>query len=287
MKKLIIACGVGALMLGFTSCGKAGASTGDKAMNDSISRLFGEVVGSQFQQNFDRQNVDGNLDKQEFLRGIQAAFRCDSTQDSYLQGLGVGIRFAQQFNYFTKELGVDVDRDLFMKEFKAAFTADSVGDYSVDQVMLNSLMERAQKAAEDRKNEELNNAPEAVANRKAGEAYIDSLKKADATVKTTDSGLAYKVITEGEGEPITDKDRVNVTYKGTLTDGTVFDEGTHDFRPTQVVPGFGEGLKLMKKGAKYVLYIPGDLAYGVKGQPQAKIGPNQTLIFEVEVVGVN
>lgn len=290
MKKLIIACGVGALLMGVTACGKSNAAaTGDAALNDSLSVLFGKVVGSQIAANMQRQD-DGKIDKQAFLRGVQTAVNAGSTQESYLQGLGMGVRFAEQFNYFTKDMGIEIDRETFMKEFKAAFNADSIGDTTMDQALLNSLMQRAQKAAEDRKLEELNNAPEAVAARKAGEAYIDSLKKADSTIKTTESGLSYKVISEGAGDAITDNDQVAVIYKGTLPDGTVFDDSkgeARNFRPSQVVPGFGEGLKMMKKGAKYMLYIPGDLAYGIKGQPYAKIGPNQTLVFEVEVSDVN
>lgn len=113
---------------------------GDAAANDSISMLFGKVVGSQFAENFARQGED-NADKQALLRGIQTAVNADSTQEAYLQGLSMGVRFAQQFNYFAKEMGVDVDRDMFMKEFKAAFTADSVSDTAIDQALLNSLME--------------------------------------------------------------------------------------------------------------------------------------------------
>ncbi len=289
MKKLILACGVGALLLSSTACGKSSAaSEGDAAVNDSVSVLFGKVIGAQFAEQAARQNE--SFDKQAFIRGIQIAVNADSTEEAYLQGVSLGARFAQQFNYFSKEMGVDVDRALFMKEFKAAVMADTVANTMVDQALLNSLMERAQKRAEERKLEALNSAPEAVAARKAGEAYIDSLKKADNTVKTTESGLSYKVISEGEGDAITDNDQVSVIYKGSLPDGTVFDDSkgeARSFRPTNVVPGFGEGLKLMKKGAKYVLYIPGDLAYGVQGQPRAGIGPNQTLVFEVEVADIN
>ncbi len=289
MKKLILACGVGALLLSSTACGKSSAaSEGDAAVNDSVSVLFGKVIGAQFAEQAARQNE--SFDKQAFIRGIQIAVNADATEEAYLQGVSLGARFAQQFNYFSKEMGVDVDRALFMKEFKAAVMADTVANTMVDQALLNSLMERAQKRAEERKLEALNSAPEAVAARKAGEAYIDSLKKADNTVKTTESGLSYKVISEGEGDAITDNDQVSVIYKGSLPDGTVFDDSkgeARSFRPTNVVPGFGEGLKLMKKGAKYVLYIPGDLAYGVQGQPRAGIGPNQTLVFEVEVADIN
>lgn len=287
MKKFILACGVGAMLLGATSCDKSNAANdSDAAANDSISMLFGKVIGSQFAENFARQDVD----KQAFLRGVQTAVSADTTQNSYVEGLSYGVRFAQQFNYFAKEMGVDIDRDLFMKEFKAAFTADSVADTAIDQALINTLMERAKNRAEERKLAELNNAPEAVAARKAGEAFIDSIKKVDSAVKTTASGLSYKVISEGEGDAISDNDKVAVIYKGTLPDGSVFDDSKGEprtFSPNQVVPGFGEGLKMMKKGAKYVLYIPGDLAYGVKGQPYAKIGPNQTLVFDVEIADVN
>ncbi len=77
-------------------------------------------------------------------------------------------------------------------------------------------------------------------------------------------------------------------YKGQLIDGTVFDSNDEGatLSPRGTVPGFAEGLAMMKKGAKYVLYIPGELAYGVDGQPQAGIGPNATLVFEVEAVEV-
>lgn len=290
MKKFVIACGVGALLLGATACNKSqAASSEDAALNDSVSVLFGKVVGSQFNENFKR-DTETNIDKAAFIRGISTAVMVDTADNSYLQGLSMGTRFAQQFAYFSKELGVDVDRQEFLAEFKKAVMADSVGDTMMDQQMLNTLMERAQARAEERKLEELNNAPEAVANRKAGEAYIDSLKAKDPSIKTTASGLSYKVVSEGAGDSITDKDQVAVIYKGALTDGTVFDDSkgeSRTFSPRNVVPGFGEGLKLMKKGAKYILYIPGDLAYGVKGQPYAKIGPNQTLIFDVEVADVN
>jgi FKBP-type peptidyl-prolyl cis-trans isomerase len=290
MKKIFLVLGVSAMMFSTTACGsKSNSNSEDAALNDSVSTLFGKVVGAQISENFGR-NPEEKLDKNSFIRGIQTAVMADTADVSYLQGLSMGTRFAQQFNYFYQQLGVDIDRNLFMSEFKKAFLADSAADVMIDQQLLNSIMERAQARAEERKMEELNKAPEAIANRKAGEAFIDSVKKADPSVKVTPSGLAYKVINAGAGDSITDKDQVAVIYKGTLTNGTVFDDSKGEartFSPRNVVPGFSEGLKMMKKGAKYMLYIPGDLAYGVKGQPYAKIGPNETLVFEVEVADVN
>lgn len=287
MKKVFIAIGACAMLL-TSACGKATGNEADRAANDSISDLFGVVVGGQFAQEISRMP---EMDKDAFLRGISTAVLADTSDVSYLQGLAQGSRLAQQFQYFYKEMGVDIDRDLFLKQFKKAILADSVsGDVMMQQTVLNQLMEKAQKRAEERKEAELNNAPEAVANRKAGEAYIDSIRKADPSIQVTPSGLAYKVINAGEGDNISENDMASVIYKGSLTDGTVFDDSKGEarkFSPRRVVPGFGEGLQMMKKGAKYVLYIPGDLAYGVKGMPQAGIGPNQTLVFDVEIADID
>lgn len=287
MKNVLLAFGVGAMLLSTAACGKSGASDADKAANDSISDLFGVVVGGQFAQEI---NHMPEMDKDAFLRGVSTAVLADTSDMSFQQGLAQGARLAQQFQYFYTEMGVSIDRDMFMKQFKKAILSDSVGDITMQQAMLNQMMEQAQKRAAERKEAERNNAPEAVANRKAGVAYIDSLRKADPSVQVTPSGLAYKVIAQGSGDAIKDEDMAAVIYKGSLADGTVFDDSKgepRNFSPRRVVPGFGEGLKMMNKGAKYVLYIPGDLAYGVNGMPQAGIGPNQMLIFDVEIADIN
>jgi hypothetical protein len=117
--------------------------------------------------------------------------------------------------------------------------------------------------------------------------FLDENKTKDG-VKSTDSGLQYKVIKEGTGKSPSATDTVRVHYKGTLIDGTVFDESKGDpaeFQVDGVIKGWTEALQLMKEGAKWQLYIPADLAYGDKGSGD-KIGPNRALIFEVELVEV-
>jgi FKBP-type peptidyl-prolyl cis-trans isomerase FklB len=109
-------------------------------------------------------------------------------------------------------------------------------------------------------------------------------------VQTLPSGLQYKVITPGEGKSPTDKDTVMVHYRGTLIDGSEFDSSYERGKPAtfalrKVIKGWQEGLRLMKEGAKWELYIPPDLAYGKHGRPQA-IPPNSALIFEVELLKV-
>lgn len=110
-------------------------------------------------------------------------------------------------------------------------------------------------------------------------------------VKTTASGLQYEVITEGSGKSPTKDDKVTVHYKGTLLNGEEFDSSYSRGEPVtfplgNVIPGWTEGVQLMKPGAKYKFYIPSDLAYGERGAG-VKLGPNQTLIFEVELISVN
>jgi FKBP-type peptidyl-prolyl cis-trans isomerase len=126
-------------------------------------------------------------------------------------------------------------------------------------------------------------------NRTEGAAYLaENAKKPGVT--TTESGLQYEVLREGDGpRPGPDSD-VTINYKGTLIDGTQFDSSYDRGEPTTfnvngVIAGFSEGLKLMPVGSKYRLVIPGDLAYGPGGSGQ-QIGPFATLIFEVEMLEV-
>ena len=124
----------------------------------------------------------------------------------------------------------------------------------------------------------------AALNLQEGKAFLaKNAKRAD--VDTTASGLQYTIITAGAEEKIAPNDTVWVNYKGTLIDGTVFDENQNiEFVANRVIRGWTEGLGLVGEGGKLVLYIPADLAYGERGN-QA-IAPNSTLIFDVEVLKV-
>ncbi len=126
-------------------------------------------------------------------------------------------------------------------------------------------------------------------NKKAGDDFLAANGKR-AEVKTTPSGLQYEVLEEGQGATPQTGDRVTVHYTGKLIDGSVFDSSVDrgvpaTFGVTQVIPGWVEALQLMKVGAKYRLFIPSQLAYGEQGA--GPIGPNQTLIFDVELLEIN
>ena len=129
----------------------------------------------------------------------------------------------------------------------------------------------------------------ATKNQAEGEKFLAENKKKDG-VKTTASGLQYKVLKEGSGAAPKETDTVVTNYKGTLIDGTEFDSSYKRNEPAsfpvnRVIKGWTEALQLMKPGAKYQLFIPSSLAYGERGAGQL-IGPNATLIFEVELLSI-
>jgi FKBP-type peptidyl-prolyl cis-trans isomerase FklB len=122
-----------------------------------------------------------------------------------------------------------------------------------------------------------------------GEKFLAANKTKEG-VKTTTSGLQYKVLKEGAGEPPKATDSVVTHYKGTLLDGTEFDSSYKRNEPAtfpvnRVIPGWTEALQLMKPGSKYQLFIPSKLAYGERGAGR-DIGPNSALIFEVELISI-
>ena len=117
-----------------------------------------------------------------------------------------------------------------------------------------------------------------------GQAFLAENAKREGVV-TLDSGLQYEVLTEGEGASPEPTDQVSVNYVGSLIDGEVFDKGEGvTFQVNQLIPGWVEALPLMKEGAKWKLYVPSELAYGQGGAGQ--IGPNSTLIFEMELLSI-
>jgi len=135
---------------------------------------------------------------------------------------------------------------------------------------------------------------EAVAyegNLEEGMAYLEENKKRPGVI-STESGLQYEILVEGEGPKPVDESNVTVHYHGTLIDGTVFDSSVDRGEPaqfgvTQVIPGWTEALKLMNVGSKWKVFIPSEIAYGANPRPGGPIEPNMTLIFEIELISIN
>ncbi|HHS96231.1 MAG TPA: FKBP-type peptidyl-prolyl cis-trans isomerase [Phaeodactylibacter sp.] len=136
---------------------------------------------------------------------------------------------------------------------------------------------------------EAQNAKKFAKNKEEGTAFLEK-NKLRKEVTTTASGLQYEVLKQGDGAKPSATDRVKVHYHGTLIDGTVFDSSLERGQPAtfgvnQVIQGWVEGLQLMNVGSKYKFYIPYNLAYGERSAG-TKIGPFSTLIFEVELLGI-
>lgn len=131
---------------------------------------------------------------------------------------------------------------------------------------------------------------DAEENKKKAQEFLAQNKEKEG-VQVTESGIQYKVLKEGSGVSPTAKDTVTVNYKGTLLNGEVFDSSYKSGQPAtfplnRVIKGWTEGVQLMKEGAKYKFWIPGKLAYGNQPPPNSPIGPNELLIFEVELIEV-
>ena len=131
--------------------------------------------------------------------------------------------------------------------------------------------------------------PDSVATAEPEAAATEESSAATDGIERTASGLGVKILNPGTGSHPERNTPIVVHYKGMHTDGTVFDS-SYDrgapatFRPTQVIAGFGEGLMMLGKGGKAVLYIPSELGYGATGTPGGPIAPNEDLVFEVEIV---
>ena len=143
-------------------------------------------------------------------------------------------------------------------------------------------------ALEEKQREEA--AAAAKVNEEAGKKFLDENGKREG-VLTTPSGLQYEILTEGNGPKPEANDSVTVHYTGKLIDGTVFDSSVERGEPatfgvSQVIPGWVEALQMMNEGSKWRLFIPSNLAYGPNGAGGV-IGPNSTLIFDVELIKVN
>ena len=196
---------------------------------------------------------------------------------SYSYGVDTGTKL--------KNLPVSVDLDLFIKGVKDGLSGTKLlmTEKEISEALMGLQKEITAKSEEEK------NAL-AQKNKKEGEAFLAENKKKERVI-TLPSGLQYKVLKEGTGKTPTDTNWVRINFRGTLVDGTVFEDTYKSFgQPVAfavngVFPGWAEALKLMKEGAKWQLFIPPDLAFGERGAGTL-IGPDATLIIEVELISV-
>jgi FKBP-type peptidyl-prolyl cis-trans isomerase FklB len=194
---------------------------------------------------------------------------------SYMIGMDIGKNLQAQ--------SIDVDPDLLAQGIKDVLANKTMMTDQEAQHVAQQLQSRMMAKQEEKMKES------SEKNKKEGDAFLAANKKKPGVV-TLPSGLQYKVIKKGTGKKPKETETVSVHYRGTLIDGTLFDNSYDGGQPVTfpvngVIKGWTEALQLMPVGSKWELYIPSNLAYGEQGVGQV-IGPNQTLIFEVELLSV-
>ena len=273
--------------LGFGSCTSFSRKSGLKTDIDSMSYFVGMSRADGIMNHLVYQaGIDTNY-MDDFFKGFQDGAKHYSPREvAYLEGKRIAHMINNQwvnslnFDVFMGDSGQTINRKLMLAGFYQGvksrdetriFQAQSFGQVKLEQIKDNY---RKTKYAES------------IA---AGEKLLAD-NKSRADIKTTESGLQYKIITEGFGPIPDDKVRVKVNYRGKLIDGTEFDSSYKNDAPSTfhvngVIRGWSEALKMMPVGSKWELYIPQDLAYGAQGQ-MPSIPPYATLIFEVELVEI-
>ena len=207
--------------------------------------------------------------------------KTEKDKASYAIGMNIGKGLAENM----KKDQVDVNNDILLRGLKDALAGNKslLTDEQI-QAALTTLQNDLRKHQQ-----ELHDA-EVAKNSSAGTAFL-AANKAKPGVVTLPSGLQYKIITEGNGPKPTANDVVICNYKGTLIDGTEFDSSYKRGKPAsipvgKVIKGWTEALQMMPVGSKWQLYIPPTLGYGEAGTNGGPIGPNATLIFEVELMSI-
>lgn len=223
----------------------------------------------------------------QFMKGFAEGSSKFTDKDiAYITGLQIGQMVGKHWveGLTTEIYGEGSDKSISRENMLAGFYAGNKNDTTVmTMAEARAFSQEAMQRIKDAAIQE-----QYADNKEAGEKFLAENKDKEGVV-TTESGLQYKILVAGTGDVPTEADRVKVNYKGTLIDGTEFDSSykrnePSTFRANQVIKGWTEALTMMPIGSKWELYIPQDLAYGSRNQGQIK--PFSTLIFEVELLGI-
>lgn len=286
------------MTLGLVSCGGHGDAAAvdndtviSKSLADSISVTQGKYIGGYVLNDYMNfaANSSQAFSKEDIVKGVQLVFSGDKSQAT-IMGMQLGMQMLQEVKQLQAQ-GIDIDRDLLISNFKRAFLQDTVNQlantttYNEFQV----LTARAEEIITARENARRAATPEAIQNAQVGRAFIDKAKADDPEVKTTPSGLVYKIIARGDTTKITPATSVDLKYTEKKVDGTTTyttGDTPRTIMPSRLNPGLGEGVMMLGVGGKATVYVPAELAYGLDGMPQRGIGPNEVIVYQIEVAGV-
>ena len=272
---------------GLASCSSGTPKANLKSDVDSLSYMMGITNTQGLDMYMTQQLGVDTAYMADFIRGVQDGAGKTSPKDvAYMAGQQIGQQVSgRMFEMMSERIFAgDSTQSLDKENFLAGFIAALKKQNKVSMMEANDFVRTHAEAIQAKSLEK-----KYAANKEAGEKFLAENAKKEG-VKTTPSGLQYKVIKEGKGEIPTDSSTVKVHYKGTLIDGTQFDSSYDRKEPTtfqanQVIKGWTEALTMMPVGSKWELTIPQELAYGERGAG-ASIPPFSTLVFEVELLEI-
>jgi len=222
--------------------------------------------------------TSGALILAAFLSGnaLATELETEAQKLGYIIGMDIGTSLKQQ--------GTDLDLDTLVEAIKATYNNEPLALTPEEAASIRETFIAARRAEAEQQRESM-----ASINAAEGDKFLLENRDKEG-VQVTDSGLQYKVVVMGDGAKPAASDKVTVHYRGTLLNGEEFDSSYSRDQPTsfqldQVIPGWTEGVALMPVGSKFMFYIPPGLAYGPNGG--GPIGPNATLIFEVELLSID
>ncbi len=261
-KAFFIIAGTGCIL---TSCqGGISPKANLKTEQDSVSYALGVTFGNYLREQFKQLPID-TIDYVAYAKALNGS----SLRPDYVENIKAQID--------------SVSSDLFMAAAKSQL---ATGKAAIEMDMAQAILNK--KSTAKRAEMQAKRDAEAAANEAEGRAFLESNIKAEG-VDSTASGLQYKILVAGNGPKPKESDRVKVNYRGTLIDGTEFDASNDSIPATfavrGVIKGWTEALQMMPVGSKWEIYVPADLAYGKRGAGD-KIGPNATLIFQIELVEI-
>ncbi|MCM1293099.1 MAG: FKBP-type peptidyl-prolyl cis-trans isomerase [Bacteroides sp.] len=293
MKTKVLLAGLFLAAVSLTSC-KGGAKGADapepKTFEDSVAMLQGIAFGSDMLATYQQlpDSVKAKFDRDKFLAGIKLILDADTTE-AYQSGIQIGLNLLNAMQQ-GRVAGVDLDPNMLYSYFAETFMADSVDSKKIDGMRdrFEPIMTRYQDklqtyAYESQIRYQAQMQKMFDKNVAEGTKFMADLKAKDPEVKTTASGLSYKVTKMGTGE-VAKEGEVPVIYTGKFIDGTVFDSSNNEVVPFAidgVVPGFKEALTTFPAGTQVTLYVPYDLGYGANGS--SVVQPGQTMIFDMEI----
>ncbi len=215
------------------------------------------------------------------IAGEQETLKTQKEKASYTIGVDMGRNLRHQ--------GIDLDLGLVIKGLKAGMAGETLLMTDQDlkatrKATQNEVMRRHAAQKQQRSKAKMSGED----NKRAGEAFLGENRTKEGVV-VLPSGLQYKVLKAGEGKKPREADTVECHYRGTMIDGSMFGSSGRTGKPStfkvaDVIPGWREALLLMPVGSMWQLFVPSELAYGEQGA--GRIGPNETLIFEVELVAI-